>query len=63
MVDLTRSFRPLDKSVYGKYSKISTIFPFSSSNKMLVFRAGIHILLVRIVNREDVDQTASSEAV
>ena len=31
------------------------------SNKMLVFRAGIYKLLVRIANREDLDQTASSE--
>ena len=28
---------------------------------MLVFRAGIYKLLVRIANREDPDQTASSE--
>ena len=30
---------------------------------MLVFKAGIHKMLVRIANREDLDQTASSEAV
>ena len=30
---------------------------------MLVFRAAIHKFLVRIVHREDPDQTASSEAV
>ena len=30
---------------------------------MLVIRAGIHKMLVRIANREDPDQTASSEAV
>ena len=30
---------------------------------MLVFRAGIHKFLVRIANREETDQTASSEAV
>ena len=29
----------------------------------VVFRAGIHKMLVRISNREDPDQTASSEAV
>ena len=29
---------------------------------MLVFRAGIHKMLVRIANREDPYQTASSEA-
>ena len=31
--------------------------------KMLVIKAGIHQMLVRIPNREDPDQTASSEAV
>ena len=31
-------------------------------NKMLVFRAGIHKMLVKIANREDHDETASSEA-
>ena len=30
---------------------------------MLVIRGGIHKMLVRIANREDPDQTASSEAV
>ena len=30
---------------------------------MLVFRAGIHKMFVRIANRETPDQTASSEAV
>ena len=30
---------------------------------MLVLRAGIHKIAVRIANREDPDQTASSEAV
>ena len=32
-------------------------------NKILVIRAGIHKMLVRITNREDPYQTASSEAV
>ena len=32
-------------------------------NKMIVIRAEINKLLVRIANREDPDQTASSEAV
>ena len=32
------------------------------SNKMF-FRAGIHKMVVRIANREDPDQTASSESV
>ena len=30
---------------------------------MLITRVGINIMLVRIANREDLDQTASSEAV
>ena len=38
---------------YGKCSKISTTFPFLSSDKVFVFRAGIHKRLYRIVNRED----------
>ena len=33
------------------------------SNKTLVIKAGIHKSLVRIVKREDPDQTASSYAV
>ena len=49
--------------IYGKCSKIPNIFLFLSSNKMLVIRAGIHKMLVRIANREEPDQTASSEAV
>ena len=48
---------------YGKCSKISNTFPFLLSNKMSVFRAGIHKFLVRVANRKDPDQTASSEAV
>ena len=38
-------------------------FLFLFSNKMLVIRAGIHQMFVRIANREDSDQTASEEAV
>ena len=48
---------------YGKWSKISNTFLFLFSNKKLDFRAGIYKMLVRIANREDPDQTASSEAV
>ena len=51
------------KKIYGKCSKILNAFLFLFSNKMLVFRAGIHKMLVRIANREDPDLTASSEAV
>ena len=49
--------------IYGKCTKISNTFLFLFSNKMLVFRAGIQIMVVRIPNREDPDQTASTEAV
>ena len=38
-------------------------FSLSVLKKMLVFRAGTYKMLVRIENREDPDQTASSEAV
>ena len=48
---------------YGKYSEITNTFFFLFSCKMLVIMAEIHKMLVRIANREDSDQTASSEAV
>ena len=48
---------------YGIYSKISNTFLLLFKTKMLVMKAGIHKMLVRIANREDADQTASSEAV
>ena len=48
---------------YGKFSKNSNTFIFQFSNKMLLFRAGIHKMDIRIANREGPDQTASSEAV
>ena len=43
--------------------QILNTFLFLFSNKMLFFRTGIYIMLVRIANREDPDETASSEAV
>ena len=43
--------------------KYLTLFLFLFSNKMLVFRAESHKVLVIIANREDPDQTASEEAV
>ena len=49
---------------YGKCSKISNTFLFLFPNKMMVITEdGIHKMLVGIANREDPDQTASSEAV
>ena len=41
---------------YGKCSKISNTFHFLFSEKMLVIRAGILKILLRITNREDPDQ-------
>ena len=41
---------------------ILNTFPFLFSDKMLVIRAEIHKMIARIANREDPDQTASSEA-
>ena len=57
------------KTIVKVYSvnvlKFGTLFYFLFLIKLLVFRAGIHKMLVRISNREDPDQTASesSEAV
>ena len=43
--------------------KFRTQLSFSSQNRIMVIRAGIHKFLARIASREDPDQTASSEAV
>ena len=40
--------------------KILNTFLFLFSNKMLLFRAGIHKMFVKVANKEDPDQTASS---
>ena len=53
----------LSYSTYGKCSKILNTFLCLFSNKMLTVKAYIHKMLVRKTNREDPDQTASSEAV
>ena len=45
----------LEKLSYSKYSKISSTFLFLFSNDMLIFRGGIHILLVRKANSEGPD--------
>ena len=45
---------------YCKCSKISNTFHFLFLNKM-VFKAGLHKILVRIANKEDPDQTADSD--
>ena len=46
-----------------KCSKILKTFLGLFSNEMLVNRTGIHRMLVKIANREDLDQTASSGSV
>ena len=43
--------------------KFRTLFSFCSQKKMLVIRAETQKMLLRKANREDPDQTASSEAV
>ena len=48
---------------YGKCSKILNTFLFLFSNKMVVIKAGINKMIVIIANREDPDQTASTDAV
>ena len=40
--------------------KFRKLFLVLLSNKVLISRAGIHKMLVRIANREDPDQTAPS---
>ena len=50
----------------GAFPKIagkSPDFLFLISSKILIIKAGIPKILVRIANREDPDQTASEEAV
>ena len=49
--------------MHGKCSKISNTYLFLFSKQNVGFRAGIHKMVVRIANKEDPDQTASSEAV
>ena len=49
--------------IQGKYFKILNTILFLLSNKMLVIMAGNHKMLIIKANREDPDQTASSEAV
>ena len=47
---------------YGNCSKISNTFHFQFSKAVWAIRAEIHKILVRIANREDPVQTASSAA-
>ena len=43
---------------YGKCSKIWDTFLTLLPNKMLVMKAGMHTMLVRIANREDPDRSS-----
>ena len=52
----------LHQKVCGKWSKILNTFLFPFSNKMFLSGPGIYKKLVRTSNREDLDQTACSEA-
>ena len=58
----THNIEELEKKNYGKCSKISNTVLFPISNELMVLRSGIYKMLVRMANREDPDQTASSEA-
>ena len=49
--------------IHGICSKIFKTFHFLFSKPMWVIRAAIHKMVVRVANREEPDQTASSEAV
>ena len=53
----------IDLCNHSYVSKTSNTFLLLFSNKVLIIMAGIHNLFFRIANREDPDQTASSEAV
>ena len=57
--DKTIKYNARVSNGFSKYSKISNTFLILFSNKLLVFRAGIHKMFVRIANRENTDQTAS----
>ena len=60
---LTQDKKCMIQVMYSKCSKISNTFLILFSNKILVIMAVIHKMLVSIANREDPDQTVSSEAV
>ena len=63
-----KSFNNIDdfnKKIHSdtvKILKFRSLFSFCISSKILVSRAGIHKVLVGIANKEDHDQTVSSEA-
>ena len=57
IVSYLKLSKPNTTFLYGKCPKISNTFLVLFSSKMLVIKAGIHKMLVRIANREDPDQT------
>ena len=67
LAEITRNetvWRMRTNNVKGVYcSKNLNIFLCLLPNKMFVLRAGTHKMVVKKANREDQDQTASSEAV
>ena len=52
VIERGSKFARLELISYGKCSKIYKHFLFLFSNKLLVIRAGIYKVLVRIANRE-----------
>ena len=58
-----QSWHDLQRYTYSKCSKILNTFLLLFSNTMTVIKARIRKMLARLANREDPDQTASSEAV
>ena len=61
---LSRSFFPnFGQGPFPKIAGKSPDFLFLISSKILIIKAGIPKILVKIANREDTDQTASPEAV
>ena len=61
------SYALLSRGLFGTVNvlKFRTLFSLCSlfSNKILIVKAEVHQMLVRIANKEDPDQTAFSEAV
>ena len=52
-------FKCSDKTFHMNSLTVEFTFRFLFSDKMMVWRAGIHKILVKMPNREDPDQTAS----
>ena len=52
-----------NKTNQQSHTKILNTLLFLFSKKIVVIRAGIYLMLVRIANREDPDQIASAEVV